>query len=86
MGLQREVETPNSTGTVSLNRDDAVAARGGSLTTDGFTSETFNLFTIDSVRSGHGVNVSLDLSTTSAIYNGAKVQAPALQALPCIRY
>ena len=85
MGFQHEVETPNSTGTVSLNRDDAVAARGGSLTTDGFTSETFNLFTIDSVRSGHGVNVSLDLSRTSAIYNGAKVQAPALQALPCIK-
>lgn len=86
MGFRREVETPNMTGaigTLGWNNGD----------THGFSNGVFGQ-TRDSdcfLDPGRGAaagicDYDLNASRLSSIYNGDKVQSPALQVLPCIRF
>ena len=85
VGNYLEASLPNSTSTVSFNRDDAVTNTGQSALSVAYTSRLEDLFTFSSSRQGYGVNLILNLSKSSALYSGSKLQPKALYCLPCIR-
>lgn len=81
MGFQHEVETPNMTGNFRVDYAAFSNASGAFHVAE--TEE-------DALASGSqltGVHrrVEFSASRVSSLYNGTKMQSPALSVLPCIR-
>ena len=89
MGVQREVETPNTTGKfwdlISIDQNDRMGSADGVFQT-GAVSNNQVITTTPLTSKGNQDGISFDLSRGSSVFSGTKLQPSALQALACIRF
>ena len=87
MGLLRQVETPNIQGSFDVKRQDnshlILDVRAPFSTEDnGVDALGVNQGNVQVLSQ----KITFNAQQRSSIYSGSKLQVPALQVLPCIRY
>ena len=84
MGLQREVETPNITGGMTMYRGTSGDGEYGAFQRSTGDSMNYTMMKTDSPV--YNAVIDFSASASNTIYSGSSVQAPSLQALACIKF